>query len=188
MVKWLGLLFLMPLLLHAADEEAAWSKPVQGVRARLYILPSHDPDFDYRYQVYLQFENVGVTGSLGLIREAKSFQYSEMGLALEVTDANKQKVATTGPGMSDQMIPEWNLVLPPGGNLSFPMGSISSDWSLTITPFLTWNLVPTGPMRPHYLSGTFTSKFPRPNPPRNANVRLNWEGTLELPPIEIPAR
>lgn len=187
-MRWIALLLLMPLLLRAADEEAAWSKPVQGVRARLYILPGHDPDLDYRYQVYLQFENVGVTGNLGLIREAKSFQYSGMDLALQVVDARNRKVAATSPAMFDGMVPVWNLLVPPGGSLSFPIGFVSSDWSLSITPFQAWNLASTGPVVPHYLSGTFTAKFPRPNPPRNLDVRLNWEGPLELPPIEIPAR
>jgi len=98
MVKWLGLLLLIPLLLHAADEDPVWSKPVQGMRARLCFMPVHKPGLDDRYQVYLQFENVGVTGSQGSLPEAKSFQYSESDdVALGVTDANKQKVNVTDP-------------------------------------------------------------------------------------------
>src|SRR5450631_3305187 len=102
-MKWLFLFLLTPLLVQAADEQATWSQPVKGLRARLFVTPSRDPDFDYAYQVYLQFENIGVVGSLGTIREEKTFQYSELGLALDVTNASGQKLPLKIPGIFDGM-------------------------------------------------------------------------------------
>jgi len=185
-MKWISLLFLMTLIARAADEPVVWSEPVKGLRARLFISPGHDPDFDYSYKVYLQFENIGVVGSLGTIREEKSFQYAEVGsMALDVTDARGVKLPVKVPGIVDYISRFSNLCVPWDGNLTFPVGHISSGTShLEITPFLAWDLPATGT---YYLSGTFTSKFPRPNPPRDLNIRLNWEGALLLPPIKIPA-
>ena len=205
-MRWLFLFLLTPLLLQAADEQVNWSQPVKGLRARLFISSSRDPDFDYNFQVYLQFENVGEVGNLGTIRIEKTFQYSEMGLALEVTDATGQKLPRVGPGVGDEMVPGYNLCLPFGGNLAFPIGygwaaipsyPLSIDGPLTpamlqgkylkISSLLGW-VIPTTGSGTYYLSGTFSTKFPRPNPPRNLNVRLNWEGTLVLPPVEIPQK
>jgi hypothetical protein len=198
-MKWLFLFLLTPLLVQAADEQVAWSQPVKGLRARLFISPSRDPDFDYSYQVYLQFENVGVVGSLGTIREEKTFQYSEMGLALDVTDASGQKLPLKVLGIFDGMIPSWNLCLPWGGNLTFPIGYISGRGKehLGITPFLAWDL-PAAGSGSYFLSGTFSfaiKKWAVPHVPagmrpplRDSDIRLNWEGTLVLPPIEVPAR
>src|ERR1700693_1472348 len=124
-MRWIFLLLFTPLLLQAADEQVAWSQPVKGLRARLFITPSRDPDFDYGYQVYLQFENIGVVGSQGTIWEVRTFQYSELGLALDVTNASGQKLPLKIPGIFDEMVPSWNLCLPWGGNLAFPIGHIS---------------------------------------------------------------
>jgi hypothetical protein len=178
----------MSLLLHA-DDQVAWSQPVKGLRARLFFSPNRDPETDNSYQVYIQFENVGVVGNLGLIREERTFSYSEQGLALDLTDANDQKLPVKPLAIFDGFILSMNLCVPFGGNLTFPIGHISGSGrkEIVISPFLTWDI---SSMRPgaHYLSGTFTTKFPRPNPPRNIAVRMNWEGTLILPPVEIPQK
>jgi len=198
-MKWLFLFLLTPLLVQAADEKVLWSEPVKGLRARLFISPSRDPDFDYRYQVYLQFKNVGVVGSLGTIREEKTFQYSEDGLALDVTNAKGQRFPKKLPGMVEHFIRSWNLCLPWGGNLAFPIGNIFGTGTeyLSITPFLAWDL-PAASAGSYFLSGTFSfamKKWAVPHVPagmrpplRDSDIRLNWEGTLVLPPIAVPAR
>ena len=104
-MKGLFLFLLTPLLLQAADKQVTWSQPVKGLRARLFILPSRDPDFDYSYQVYLQFENVGMVGNPGTIREERTFQFSEMDLALGITNAGGQKLAPKIPGAGTWLFP-----------------------------------------------------------------------------------
>lgn len=208
-MKWVVLLFLAPLLLHAADEESTWSKPLNGVRARLFISPSQEPEFDKTYDIFLQFENVGVVGNLGTIKEKKTFQYCEMDLVLDVTDTNNQKLPRMVPGAVDEVIPSWTLCLPPGGNLSFPIGYggaapprylVSRDGPTTpvmldgrylmISSSLGW-VIPSIGSGIYYLSGTFSTKIkdaePRlpsgmPSTGKHSDIRLNWEGTLVLPP------
>lgn len=197
-MRWLFLLLLTPLLLQAADEQVNWSQPVKGLRARLFISPSRDPDFDYSYQVYLQFENVGVVGSLGTIREDKSFQYTELGLTLDVTNINGQKLPIKVPRMIDYMSQSWRLSLPWGGTLAFPIGHISGPGTehLQITPFLAWDLPPSG-SGTYYLSGIFSTegkdaKTDFSSGPRQAaidsDLRRDWKGTFVLPPVEIPQK
>lgn len=209
------LLFLTPLLLQAADEPTTWSQPVNGLRARLFIAPSHDPDFSYNFQVYLQFENVGVVGNLGAIREEKTFQYSEMHLALIVTNNTGQKLPLVTPNIVDEMILSgYTMCLPFGGNLVFPIGH---GWDLVpshpisldgpLTPVMLkgrylkriyssgW-VIPSDGSGTYYLSGTFSfnKKDAEPHfppgihPVRHSDVRLNWEGTLVLPPIKVPSQ
>jgi hypothetical protein len=209
-MKWVFLLLLTPLLLQAAEQESPWSQPVKGLRARLYVLPSHEPEFDKTYDVYLEFENVGVVGNLGVIREEKTFQYCKTGLALDVTDANNQKLPRMEPaGSGDELEPCWNLCLPPGGKLSFPIGSggatpphdliamgrptspaMGEGKYLTITPFLAWVLPITG-SNSYYLSGTFSFNIPKVPAEMRAQLKssgVNWEGKLVLPPLKVLAR
>jgi hypothetical protein len=206
-MKWIFLLLLTPLLLQAADEQVNWSKPVKGLRARLFISPNRDPDSDHTYQIYLQFENVGVLGSDGTISREETFQFDQGELALDVANVSGQglpphpgwtiHMSPKPPGAVDEPFAGYNLSVPPGGNLAFPIGYISGTGTEHIycSPLFTWDLPATG-TGTYYLSGTFSFSLKNawPNVPagthptgRDWGIRLNWEGTLVLPPVQVPA-
>jgi len=162
----------------------------EGLRARLYTQPSHEPEFDKTYDVYLQIENVGIEGSGGLIKEQRTFFYSETSLNLDVTDSKNQKLARAGPANVDEITASYNICLPPGGNLAFPIGcggavppreitipaGSPAGKYLMITFELGW-IIPSVSPETYYLSGTFS-----------CGQRGGVPDKLELPPIKVTAQ
>jgi hypothetical protein len=212
-MKWFLLVLLAPMIVHGADDHSRWSSPVDGLRARLYFAPGCDPDYDYNFQVWLQFENVGRTGNLGAIREDRNFVYSVMGLKLDVTDSNGRKLPRVGPAIVEEIIPSYNLCLPFAGNLAFPIGhgwdtppSYPASWGgvplkpdqvrgkyFMISSDLGW-IIPVASTGDFYLSGTYSFSMKESRIPVGNRMvakypggRINWEGTLVLPPVKIPA-
>ena len=215
-MRWSFLLFLLlglPGLSTAlgGDASPAWSQPVKGLRARLFTAPSHEPELDKTFDVWIEFEEVGIDTSLGLSHQKITIRFEPSQFAPQVTDA-------TGGAPSQQSWPgnfmteAWDLVLPPNGRIAFPIGhggsrpdrsasevTPSTGKLLQLEPLSGWLIPPAG--GPFYLSGFFDAPYSVshslkfdgfkismvPQPPEHLQKPYRgWQGTLVLPPIEIP--
>jgi hypothetical protein len=199
-MKWLLFLFLLTPLLHAAGGEGAWSKPVQGLQARLVISPSHEPELDKTFDVILELQEVGIETSMGRTHDFITLRLMEKEeIGGSVADANGHPIAVSGPLDFDQFLRNWDEVVPPKGHLSFPIGSVGSKphaphpgqasaaGTLLGLGMQEWIIPFTG--GPYYLSGTLTvAKPPRPLPSQHEEPYRGWTGQMALPPVELPAK
>jgi hypothetical protein len=196
-MKWIALFLLAPLLLHAADNEAAWSKPVKGLRARLFFLPSQEPEFDKTFDVMIELQEVGVETSMGRSHEAITVRFTSEDPPCSITDASGKILSPSVPLDMDYISSQWDLVLPTRGDLTFAIGA-SGDKRRAPTPGQTqspgmplrvglgqaWLIPPTG--GPYYLSGRLSiSPHHFAHDPTPCH---GWIGELILPPVEIPGK
>jgi len=198
-------LFASPLIIRADDAapaatDADWSQPVLGVRARLYTLPSKEPEFDKTYDVWIEFQEVGTETSLGVKHRAVTIRFlnDDSQLQVTLTDGTGSQVSESGPGALGETAAVRDLVIPPKGDLTFPIGYGGSSPHhpppgeptpkgrlLIFASSREW-LVPTDTGACHLAVNlevtNVTGQYPD-SPPYTG-----WIGTLELPPIELPAR
>jgi hypothetical protein len=162
-----------------ASEDALWSKPDNGLQARLLVLPSEKPDSPF-CRVYLEFQNVSdVAGQ-------KKIKFSPNNLTLAVADKNGRKLAGNS-GVYDGMSPLWEpMLLPYDGTLkfriSFPgLGYRPGKDKVIIDVGVpnTWIIPQDGSI--YYLSGAVSIKREIGDHPH-----MDWNGTLTLPRVEIP--
>jgi hypothetical protein len=184
-MKWLFLFLLTPLLLQAADTEATWSKPVNGLQARLFISPLKQGEDGHPHFV-LFFPLKREDNMAGLMQVS----YSPGTLALRVSDQDGKEWPRQELVAGNQLVFPWiPLVLPDDAFLSFHIGSSmrqgAGDRLGEYLEFNFWNQwrIPPPSSTIYYLTGTFTIlAAPRGNP----NGSRNWNGTLLLPKVEIP--
>jgi hypothetical protein len=182
-MRWLILFLLTPLLLHAADEDGTWSKPVNGLQARLFISPLKKGD-DGRLHMGLYFQMQSHDGDEELMRVA----YNPGTLHLKAVDQNGKELKTAPAGGNQQELLFWKpLILPGETFMSIRVGGStwegSGKWLGEYLDFHFWTrwLIPPPDETTYYLTGKFTIPNPAPD-----QTGLVWSGTLELPKVEIP--
>jgi len=193
-MKWALVLILMPLLLQAADEEGAWSNPVQGLRGRLLISPSQEPELDKTFDVIIEFQEVGIETSLGKTHRDITVRFSQEDPSCSVADANGHAIPPMSPLDMDMLVRMWDLVLPEKGRLTFPIGAGGRSYPgqaqpagmpLRIGLIESW-IIPTSG-GPYYLSGTLTVARDT-HPFTHEEPYRGWTGTLVLPPVKLPEK
>jgi hypothetical protein len=162
----------------ASENDALWSAPVNGLRARLTILPAEKPGSPF-CRVMIEMQNVDdVAGQ-------KKIRFSPECLALHVADgAGRELPVSSGP--YDGMSPQWEpTLLPYAGTIrfqvSFPgLGYRSTDKVIVdVGPSKAW-IVPQDASA-YFLSGKLIVEKRDGDHPH-----MDWSGELALPKIEIP--
>lgn len=163
----------------ARDGEAGWSKEDNGLRGRLIVLPPKDAAAHF-YRVELELENVAnVMGQ-------RKIPFDLSKIRFRVTGKDGQEVRATTAGSYDGMKPPWQPTLLPYGGairflISFPgMGYMPGEPpAIDLGPDLCWVIPREG--GPYFLAGTLKIEASPAGHPI-----MDWHGTLELPPAEIP--
>ena len=160
------------------DDAVEWSEPVNGLRARLLVLPAKPGEAPF-CRVMIEMENVSDNGG------QKRIRFHPDKLKLRVVDQDGQELPSAN-GSYDGMSPDWEpLLLPYGGTLRFPfdlrgLGYRPEDKAIIdIGPPHVWVIPQDGAV--YRLEGEFTVK----KEPRDHRHK-DWSGTLKLPPVEIP--
>jgi hypothetical protein len=184
----------------AKKDDAPWSPPVQGLRARLYTLPSKEPEFDKTYDVWIEIQEVGAETSLGVKHRAVTIRFlnDDSQLQVTLTDGSGNAVSESGPGAPVEAAVVRDLVIPPKGDLTFPIGYGGSSphhpppgeptprGRLLIFASVREWLVPNDTGLCHLGVSLEVSNVTGQYP--NSPPYTGWAGTLELPAIELPAR
>ncbi len=191
---------------HAADEERGWSPVQNGLQARL--LASPETSGDWSYGITIEFRNVK-EDNLGIGSEITlSFNRADLNFSV-IDSAGKELPMTTRDG--DGMIPNWNLILPPGARLSFPIGSGGSIPYKLSNPhgpgkLLSFGLgaewIVPGTGGPYQLSVVFSVPPFTGNPATHSGFKIimakpsvdahpeasyrGWRGTLHMPALVLP--
>jgi len=165
-----------------ADDEATWSKPVKGLRARLVIPAHQDLSSDRILRVCLELQNTQNT--LG----NRKIYYQAGSLSIQCTDEAGH--APPGQGVAYDDIepvadPSQPLILPFGGTLRFPINHHGASYGDTTRVVLD---LPGGVAsilssdhHTYFISGTLTI------PPKAGDGSfMTWNGTLDLPKIPVP--
>jgi hypothetical protein len=189
-----------------ADTAApVWSQPVHGLRARLYTLPSAEPEFDKTFDLWIEIQEVGVDTSLGTEHKAVTIRYvsDNSQFQVEIADSKGTDVPASvkaaggvdSPGPVDNVR---ELVLPPKGDLSFPIayggssphhpppGGLTPKGRLLVFDTGREWLIPSDGGPYHLAASLVVSNSD--GQMSNAVPYAGWKGTLVLPPIELPAR
>ena len=172
---------LSPMLLVAAtvlasSEDAGWPKPVNGLRARLVVLPSKDANSPF-CRVFIEFENVDD------VEGQKKIRFAPDKLVLRV--AGKELPLANGP--YDGLSPFWETIaLPYAGSLKFQISFPGLGYRTTSDKVIVdvgcrkaWVIPQDG--TPYFLSGSLSIGKEKSDHPS-----MDWSGTLELPKVEIP--
>jgi hypothetical protein len=184
----------------AKKDEASWSQPVQGLRARLFTRPSTEPEYDKTYDVWIEIQEVGTETSLGVVDKAVTIRYvgDNSQFQFEINDGKGADVSEAAPGPVDEAVGAHDLILPPKGDLTFPIGYGGSSphhpppgeptpkGRLLIFDATRQWLIPFAD-GPYHLAASLVVSAAGGQLP-NAAPYHGWVGTLELPPIELPAR
>lgn len=202
--------FASSLVIRADDtakkDDASWSQPVQGLRARLFTRPSTEPEYDKTYDVWIEFQEVGIETSLGVTHKPVTIRYvgDNSQFQFEITNGKGADVPEVAPAPADaavdvdKTVDAHDLVIPPKGDLTFPIGYGGSSphhpppgqptpkGRLLIFDATRQWLVPfdTGP---YHLAASLAVSTQGGQLP-NAAPYHGWIGMLVLPPIELPAR
>jgi hypothetical protein len=196
------------LPLCADDDATVWSPAQRGLQARLFI--SQPQTADYTFAVSIEFRNVLEDSSA--VGQMLKVNFSRDDLVCTVRDSSGNIVKPSSPSALDEMVAIWSLTLPPWARMSFPIGrgggtppsGLGTGKLLSFGGFQQWVLAPEG--GPYRLSATLYSDSRQalraqiessglkpaipPNldqpgrPPRE--LRGGWDGTLDLPPIDLP--
>jgi hypothetical protein len=163
----------------ASDNDTVWSTPVNGLRARLLVLPAKKPDSPF-CRVLIEMENVDdVAGQ-------KKIRFNPDRLELHVTDkAGKELPVANGP--YDGMSPNWEpTLLPYAGTIKFQISfpglgynPATDKVAVDIGPFKAWIVPQDGSV--YSLSGKLTVDKQKGDHPY-----MDWSGSLNLPKVEIP--
>jgi hypothetical protein len=179
MNRLLTFLLLIASTVAASGDADGWSKAVQGLRARLDVLPSTNEDSPFT-RVFIEFENVSdVMGQ-------KRIPFSPDRLSLRVTDKDGNELARSNHSY-DGMSPLWEtLALPYAGSMkfriSFPgLGYLPGRDKVIVDVggANAWVIPQDG--KSYFLSGTLVIDRENNGPQRE------WSGTLDLPMVQIPS-
>ena len=172
------LLLLAVSISLASDDDSLWSKPVNGLRARLLILPANNSDSPF-CRVLIEMQNVDdVLGQ-------KKIRFNPDKLALYVKDKNG-KLLPIANEPYDGMSPFWKpILLPYFGTIKFQISfqglgvSPTAKIIVDVGPSKVW-IIPQDGLT-YWLSGTLTIEKQKSD-----HSVMTWNGTLELPGVEIP--
>ena len=158
-----------------------WSKPVDGLRARLVL--GEDPKLNgtRRAIIYLELQNHSLW-------ETAYFYYDASKSPLQCTLRDpwgKTNVSKGAVYNGPIYAPCW-LALPHDSTLRFrvtlPGFGIPKNAGLFLAGCLpdAW-VIPASDTNQYFLSGTFTS-----TPPKSESRPRTWQGTLDLPELKVP--
>lgn len=160
----------------AADE---WSRPVNGLAARLQVLPAEKPDSPF-CRVFIEMQNVGDVAGQKRIR----FDPDRLQLRVVDNDGNELPKAN---GSYDGISPLWEpTLLPYFGTIrfqiSFPGLGYRPDRDKVIIDVGSTNawVIPQDG-KTYWLSGRLQI-----DPQKGDHPHMDWNGTLELPKVKIP--
>ena len=174
----LGVLLLWASVALAAGSEPAWSPAVNGLRARLVVLPPEEAGSPF-CRVLIEMENVAdVAGQMKI-------RFTPGKLALRVTDETGKNLPTTN-GPYDGTAPLWEpTLLPYRGiikfQISFPglgFNPAADKVIIDVGSSGFWSIPQDGSQ--YYLSGSLTV----PGEPGD-HPYTDWSGSLELPKVKI---
>jgi len=167
------------LAIGAVAQESAWSKPINGLRARLLVLPSDNPDSPF-CRVFIELQNVGNTGGQMRIR------FNPDLITFQVTEKSGKQLLKPSSEVWDGMVPKWETTqLPWTGTIKFQINFPGGGYRLTdkvivdMGPGRTWPIPQDGVE--YELSGKLS--IPRQT---GDHPFLDWSGTMELPAVAIP--
>ena len=171
------LLLLAVSTTFAADDEAGWSKPVNGLRARLIIL---SPVRSVSCFCRIFFEMQNISNIMG----QKKIRFDLDHLYLKVTDERDNPLVFSLMEYSG-FTPIWEpTLLPTDGDIKFLISFPGSSCNLTdkiridMGSERIWLIPQDGAS--YFLSGKLTIA-----PQKGDHSIMDWSGTLELPPVEI---
>jgi hypothetical protein len=176
--------FLLALLAIApamgSDEGPRWSPPVNGLRARLLVLPPRGSSATPFDRVFVEFENVGdVAGQ-------KRVRFIPERIRFRVVDQGGKELPTAS-GPYDGIAPLWDpLLIPYAGSMKFQISFPGFGYRpnrdrviVDMGPSMVW-VVPQDGSK-YCLSGSLSIP-----PVKGDHPIIDWSGTLDLPAVEIP--
>jgi len=176
-----ALLISLSILILAAGvaaQETEWSKPFNGLRARLFVFPSDKADSPF-CRVFIEMQNVGGVGGQMRIR------FNPDRITFQVTDKTGKQLMRPSSVVWDGMVPPWETTqLPWTGTIKFQISFPGAGYRLTdkaiidLGPGRTWTIPQDG--TEYLLSGKLTIEKKSGDHPY-----MDWSGTLDLPPVEI---
>ncbi len=155
-----------------------WSQPVNGLRARISLLPDNHGESPI-LKIFIEIQNVVNIMGQRIIR------FSPSRLELRVVDQAGGEVAAVEP-MYNGLSPEWkDTILPHGGTIKF---NITYPGSGYLQP--NFMAIDLGPSKfwPLALNDTYfvSGKLVIP-PQKGDHPFLDWSGALEMPMIVVRA-
>lgn len=168
-------------VVEASGEGDGWSEPVNGLRARLAVLPPQKKDSPF-CRVFIEFENTAdVAGQ-------KKIRFSPEKLSLKVTDHTGGKTMPPANAPYDGIAPLWETIaLPYAGSIkfqvSFPGLGYHPETDKVIVDVgveQAWVIPQDGTA--YSLAGSFSVERQQSDHPS-----MDWSGTLELPMVKIPS-
>lgn len=164
---------------QTSKPDVAWSEPVNGLRARLEVLPSEKPQSPF-CRVYIEFQNVSDVAGQMKVR----FNLDRLTLAVVNKNGKELPIAN---GVYDGMSPSWEpMLLPFSGTLKFQISFPGLGYKpgtgkavVDVDCGKAW-IIPQDSST-YYLSGTLSIKKEKGDHPR-----MDWSGTLTLPGVAIP--
>jgi hypothetical protein len=180
-LRWIFFIILMPLILHAAEDEGGWSESVKGLKARLVISPlKRGNDGHDHFTLSFQMERHDQLGNL------LEVAYTPDMLKMSVVDEDGKVIPWISGAGNRMGIPWKPLILPRGASLIFPLGlslwTGSAEYLYFDSSFDEW-MIPSHSTTDFYLTG----KFVIPPVPRDfSNSDVTWDGTLILPKMKFP--
>jgi hypothetical protein len=179
MKKTFILLLLAVSISLASNDDSLWSKPVNGLRARLLILPAKNLDSPF-CRVLIEMQNVDdVLGQ-------KKIRFDPGKLALYVKDKNG-KLLPIAHNPYDGISPSWEpTLLPYFGTMRFQISFQGLGYNkdtdrviIDVGSSKAWIIPQDGST--YLLSGMLTIEKKKSD-----HHFKDWNGTLELPGVEIP--
>jgi hypothetical protein len=189
MIRILVLIFVATFCARAFDNPLL----ERGLDARLIVVPAADPSERPHFAVWLELTNTGIQGNLGLIPNRFRLSLMPQDLHLRVVDADGHEL-TKSMRTEDQMRGAWEVEIPPGGKLDFPIGNGGGkpyEFStggpgqlLTFGLGIEWIIPRDG--KKYFLCGTLHEDRPeRWRDPRKNNLR-EWIGSVDIPKVQLP--
>ena len=184
-LRCIALIVLMPILLRGDDEDAAWSRPVGGLKARLFISPLKKGD-DHHAHFTLFFQLQHDSRGWGNVE----IDYKPERLTLTLLNQDGKVTAWNSVAGNRPEGPRTPLVLPQNAFLSFPIGNTMwqrsgaflGEYIAFYDNFNEW-MIPPHSAKAYYLTGEFNI----PPAPRDlSNPNFVWSGKLILPKVQIP--
>ncbi len=165
--------------LKPSADNAEWSNPINGLRARLLVLDPQKPNSRF-CRVFIEFENVAdVMGQMHI-------RFATRKLKLRVTnqDGKDLAIATTA---YDGFSPNWEAIaLPYGGVLKFQISFPGLGYNpatdkviVDVGAGAAWVIPQDNSI--YYLSGTLSI-----SPEMGDHPYMDWSGVLDLPRVAIP--
>ncbi len=167
------------LKLTSADN-AGWSKPVNGLRARLLVLDPQEPNPRF-CRFFIEFENVAdVMGQ-------KHIRFATRKIKLRVTNQTGKDLAIATTSSYDGLSPDWEAIaLPYAGvvkfQISFPglgYNPATDKVIIDVGAGAAWVIPQDDSI--YYLSRTLSIA-----PEERDHPYMDWSGVLDLPRVAIP--